>query len=297
MSSLGSVGLQLASLAALTYPQDLCFTTYAAAYQPLTGAASTGTGTGTGTGGARLTSIWSTFKHHVLTSPQGAFEVYRGILSYLGYVVVYTAGYEVVRPVSGGLVHVAAWRFVLAPLTGALYRVQVSPVARGERPIVPNVRALWAIVRPRGAQWLDWRLGALEAAHALVSAATNLAFSHAARPLLPLFAPHFPTPPRPASHTALAIALTAAGRLAALAIHTLAVRLAAQLPPTPPKHPHSASYLPLRPSPYSGIRDALSSIVREEGPAALIRGWGYELVSNLALATVSAALAAQLLYN
>ncbi|KAN0059648.1 hypothetical protein ACQY0O_008219 [Thecaphora frezii] len=167
MSTVAAVGLQVAAGTLLTYPYELCDLSYKANYQPLLSSPSASS-TSSSTHGVKLTSLFSTLKHHLFTSPQGAFELFRGVLPYLAYTVTYSTFFPaylslfrriVPAPVLGvptGVVWrdalpfeahqtlaVSTWRVLLQPLTTFFYRVLLAPGSRKLAPILPSLKALW----------------------------------------------------------------------------------------------------------------------------------------------------------
>ncbi|EPQ29649.1 uncharacterized protein PFL1_02869 [Pseudozyma flocculosa PF-1] len=177
MSVIAAVGLQVATSALVTYPYEVTEVTYKANYQPLPNSPAALSAPGS----VRLTSLYSTLKHHLLSSPQGAFELLRGAVPSFLYSVAYVSLFPAYAslfnavlptPTLGAPTGVvwrdalpfeahralatSTWRVVLQPLTSLLYRTLLAPGCRELAPIFPSVSALWnASTRTTSAHHVD----------------------------------------------------------------------------------------------------------------------------------------------
>ncbi|KAK0550496.1 hypothetical protein OC845_002646 [Tilletia horrida] len=254
-------GLSLFAASALTYPLETSSVVFKANYSPLA------VREAAIKGGARDTVVLTTYdagRHLVKTSPHGLFELFRGLIPYVGYSVLFSSGFASflavfpkINPIPSAPaalevprnVALAAYRALLQPIRTLYTRQITRKAARKLPPVTPSPTELWRAVTSEEERRSPWTLfkpsiAALEFVSTAVNAVSNYALLTAVPILYTIFVPGRSLGPADNFHVrgqsarnadplpvALLAVYTAGGialRLASEAIETVSLRLSAQ---------------------------------------------------------------------
>ncbi|KAL9940273.1 hypothetical protein V8E36_000978 [Tilletia maclaganii] len=260
-AAIAGAGLSLFTASALTYPLETSTLALKANYLPLN------VREAALKSGQRDSVVLNTYdagKHLVKTSPHGIFELFRGLLPYTAYSLLFSSGFTAflgvfphVNPIPNAPaalevprnLALATFRALLQPIRTLYSRQITRKAARKLSPVTPSPSELWKAVTDDDERRSPYKLfkpsiAALEFASTAVNAVSNYALLTAVPILYTILVPGRSLGPadnftvrgqsaRNADPLPVALlALYAAGgvglRLASEAIETVSLRLSAQ---------------------------------------------------------------------